>query len=86
MGNPFRDEEQFKAWRSRSRAYERFLRDWRDNLKEQWAEGVDVGAYEQKMAQALGDLADLTWEDVTRLYEEPEKETDEENEEGSSSP
>ena len=79
MGNPFLNEEQFKAWSTSSdtRKAKQFMRDWRENLKEAWSEGRDVGTHGQAMAQVLGDLIDLEWErDVIPVYEEPEKETD----------
>lgn len=75
-------KEQFDAWKHDTRTVEflRFLREVRVRLTAQWADGEEMTAHQQSIAQTYGDIISLDWEDdVAPFYEEEETKDDEEN-------
>ena len=73
--------EQFQEWRHHpvTEAVNKYLRDFRALMMEQWAAGDDMGPVEQKQAQQLGDLAELQYDALVEFYE-PEKAEKEQDE------
>lgn len=50
------------------RLFRRFLRDQRDRLMEQWAQGQEMDLRHQTKALLLGELADLAFDDYAEFY------------------
>ncbi len=74
-------KEQFLAWKDspQTKGFLAFLRERRDELAADWADGKTMTAHEQSMAQAFGDIAGFEYDrDIAPHYEkqEQEKESD----------
>ena len=72
-------KEQFQAWKDspQSKAFLAYLRERRDELAADWADGKAMTAHEQSMAQVFGDIAGFEYDrDIAPSYEKQEKESD----------
>lgn len=76
--NPFETRAQVAEWRTNAltRKFFAHLENWREELKEMWADGADLTPYEQKMAQCLGDIIGMSAEGIFSFYEEDNEEYD----------
>lgn len=62
-------KEDFENWKAHSKGFFQFLRDRREDLKEQWANGAPLTEVEQALAATYGDILILNWEeDVAAFY------------------
>ena len=72
-------KEQFQAWKAsrETKQFLAFLQERRDQLAARWADGEEMTAHEQSMAQVYSDLTDLNYDrDVLASYEEAESEAE----------
>ncbi|CDO34313.1 hypothetical protein SPHV1_1450005 [Novosphingobium sp. KN65.2] len=69
--NPLTNRDEFLRWREQptTQAYLQFLRDFRDSLAKQWAAGESLSPEDQRQARTLGELADLSCNDVRNFYD-----------------
>ena len=74
MRAPDINEEEWRAWLTHpvTAAYRQYLRDRRQALMADWADGVLLGPMEQGGAVALGALSGVDWADIMAFYEEQE--------------
>ncbi len=54
------NKEEFAAWKAQSEKFFEFLHEWREDLKEGWADREELTDHEQSMAQVFGDI--ISWE------------------------
>lgn len=66
------DEEAFKGWLAHpaTREVRKYLRDYQTSLMRAWGEGQEMRPYDQCLAQCLGDLAELNFDDYRNFYDE----------------
>lgn len=60
-------------------ALRQYLRDYRERLKEEWAQGKMGALNAEAMfkCQILGDLADMDWDSIDSFYRPPQGTEDE---------
>ncbi len=65
------DREAFQAWKDSpaTKEFLSFLRDRQSDLMSAWGLGAMMGPEQQAQAVLLGQLADLTWQDLADQYE-----------------
>jgi hypothetical protein len=66
-------KEQFQAWKASqaTKHFLAFLKGRRDELAARWADGEEMTAHDQSMAQVYNDLINLDYgRDVLSTYEE----------------
>jgi|TARA_R100000656_G_scaffold19339_1_gene17626 2-phospho-L-lactate guanylyltransferase (CobY/MobA/RfbA family) len=73
-------QEEFTNWKASplTQKFFAFLGDKREDLKETWAQGIDMSKEDEAVAFVYGDILDLKYGHISEFYETEEEESEDE--------